>query len=143
MLFRTVIFSFLLVGCSVFAPKYLQDADIRTTEAYEKISTLLAQADLGQLENRNSYGGVSIEYAEIIGQLETVRLAFSSNVDSTSDGLVTQSTNELNSVIDSCIELVKLFAKEHENAGIVAASGITQTVRVACDQAVRAVRATM
>ncbi|MGJ8529383.1 hypothetical protein [Maritalea sp.] len=139
---RTLIFILLpltLYGCSAFAPRYLQEADSKSTSGYEELAVLLSKAELGAFKETSSYNDQIDGYSSIIGKFTVAKLAHT-NAETASQTSGAQAS--LNTIIENCISLIKLLAKEHKLDGIVPNSGTTQTVQVGCDIALHAIRAT-
>ena len=135
-----LIMPLLLMGCDVLTPAYNADADQRVVDAYQKISELMAKADLGALTSKSSYQTELNTYALIISQLETSKLSISGQVPG-GDGPAAQSGKLLINILDGCLTNVKAFSQMHQKFGIQPNIGATQPVRTACDQTVKAVGA--
>jgi len=135
-----LILPFLLMGCNLLTPAYNADADQRVVDAYQKISELMAKADLGALQSKSSYQTELDTYALIISQLETAKLSIGGQIPS-GDSPAAQSGKLLINILDGCLSNVKAFSQMHQQFGITPNIGATQPVRTACDQTVKAVGA--
>ena len=135
-----LIVPFLAMGCDVLAPAYDPDADRRMLGAYQEISGILAQADLGALSKPSSYPAEIPTYASIISQLETAKLSLG-GASAKPGSAAARSQDALISVVNGCITEVKSLAGFHQASGIIPNAGITTPVRVACDAAVKAAQA--
>lgn len=132
----------ILSACSIFAPPYVEEADARATEAYEVLSKILAKADLGLLRSPSTFNDYADDYATVISKFETAAFSVGGAPSGENSTPLAQAKTSLNVILQSCLNLVKLFSKEHKEFGIVEGSGTVQPVRVSCDQAVKAIRAT-
>jgi len=135
-----LILPLLFMGCNVLAPAYNADADQRVVDAYQKISELMAKAELGGLTAKSSYSTELNTYAGIISQLETAKLSISGGGPS-GDSPAAKANTLLVNIIDGCLSNVKAFSQMHQQFGIQPNIGATQPVRTACDQTVKAVGA--
>ena len=130
----------ILLGCNLIAPAYNADADQRVVDAYQKISELMAKAELGGLERKASYQTELNTYAAILSQLETAKLSIQ-GTGPTRDGAAAKANSLLINIIDGCLSNLKAFSQMHQQFGVQPNIGATQPVRSACDQTVKAVGA--
>ena len=136
---RFFVLGALLSGCAAFAPPYQAEADRMATESFAATSELLAKAELGEFVTPQSYPPAVDTYAKAISGMETARLLASTGGTAT-EAAETAKATQL-AVIDACLANIKSLAGLHRSGGLIPGTGATQPVRVACDQAVRAIQA--
>ncbi len=138
-MFRKFLAVTLLSGCAAFAPGYLAEADKRAADSFQIISELLAKADLGEYRAASSYDPAVDDYARAIAGMETAKLLAGG---STVAGPAAETARAAQLVvIDACLTNLKSMAALHKSGGLLPNVGLTQTVRVPCDQAVRVLQA--
>lgn len=136
---RVIFLAAFLCACSPFAPPYQAEADASASRSFEATSEILARVELGQYETPRSYPAAIDDYVKAISAMETARLLVSS---APADAAPAEAAKDAQlQVVDACLANIKTLADMHKSLGLVPGSGVTQPVRVTCDQAVRTIQA--
>lgn len=129
----------LLAACAMFAPRYDATLDTTTTGAYQMIAGFAANGELGTYSDKATYDATAPQYAQALSQLAVAGLR-AGTLPVGGKRAVT-ARDLLVKLINGCSAQVTSYAKMHKQFGIQPASGATQPMMVACDQAAKAAQA--
>jgi hypothetical protein len=129
----------LLSACAMFAPRYDATLDTSTTSAYEMVARFAANGELGTYSDKASFAATSTQYADALAQLAVAKMRAATLLTQGSKAL--RARDLLTGMIQGCSDQVASYAKMHQAFGIQPASGATQPMMVACDQAAKAAQA--
>ena len=135
-----VAMSICLAGCIGFAPRYDEVLDEKTTSAYEKISTFLAEVELGKYEKSESFAEASDDYAKIQGLLAVAALR-AVTLPVPTRGTAARGKAMLVSMIQGCKASIATLGALHKSGGLKPNTGTPAGAQVKCDQAAKAARA--
>jgi hypothetical protein len=127
-------------ACLSFAPPYDSVLDDKTTAAYEHVSKLLAEVELGKYATPDSFAAATDEYADIQALLSVASMR-AQTISARAGTPAETARNQLKSFVDGCKGAITSLSNLHKTAGLIPASGVTARAQVECDQAARAARA--
>lgn len=129
----------LLAGCALFAPRYDPALDQSVTGAYQSVARFAANGELGTYEDKSSFAATAPQYADAEAALAVAKLRAATLP--VQGKPATHARELLVKLIQGCSDQVASYAQQHKQFGIQPASGATQPMMVACDQAAKAASA--
>jgi hypothetical protein len=129
-----------LAGCVGFAPRYDEVLDEKTTSAYENVSKLLAEVEMGKYRTPDTFAQASGQYAEIQGELSVAEMRAAS-LPVASRGTAAKARDLLVLMIQGCRTSIVTLGTLHKSSGLIPNTGTSAAPQVKCDQAARAARA--
>jgi len=129
-----------LSGCALFAPAFDKVLADKSTSAFENVSRLAANIELGSYSEPASYTAASELYVDVQAELSVASLR-AGTLPISGRGTSAAARDDLVGFINGCKAQVESTARLHRSEGLQPAAGASQSMLVVCDQAARAARA--
>jgi hypothetical protein len=129
-----------LSGCVGFVPPYDVTLDTKSTTAFEGVSKIDAQVELGAFEGAETYAKAEETYADILTNLRVADLRARSAPVS-ERGATATARDQLSKLLTSCKDKVQTIARRHRTSGLAPDAGLTESMVSSCDLAATAARA--
>lgn len=130
----------LLAGCQTFAPAYDATLDTQMSTAYQGVAKLSAEIELGTYADASTYTTATPEYTTIISSL-TVAALRADTLPVQAKAPAEKARTLLVGLIKGCQSQVTGIAGIHRASGLAPGAGISASMMVSCDQAMRAAQA--